>query len=169
MSTWFRTYGFAEVEENLLIGAFPLDSEDVAMLSWQRVDRVLNLVQDDEYPGGEHEAVEEALHEAGIEEYRLETIDHGQLPVDLIDAAVSAMQEWLEQGHRIYLHCRAGWQRSPALAAAVIAARDGIDVVEALARVQTHKPSADPLPHQLEDLRSWWDARRGQAAPAAES
>ena len=37
------------------------------------------------------------------------------------------------------------------------AAGDEID--EALDYVQRRKPSADPLPHQREDLRRWWAAR----------
>ena len=37
--------------------------------------------------------------------------------------------------------------------------REGIDIDEALAYVQARKPTADPLPHQREDLRRWWAAR----------
>jgi hypothetical protein len=40
----------------------------------------------------------------------------------------------------------------------------GIDVDEALAHVQARKPSADPLPHQREDLRRWWQERGAHAA-----
>ena len=46
------------------------------------------------------------------------------------------MQEvgrWLDAGERTYLHCRAGWQRSAAVAAGVVAVRAGIDIDEALA------------------------------------
>jgi hypothetical protein len=45
------------------------------------------------------------------------------------------------------------------VAAGVVALRDGLDIEEALAFVQRRKPSADPLPHQREDLRRWWDER----------
>lgn len=149
-----------------MIGAYPLDADDVAMLSCQQIDRVLNLVQDSEYSSGEHALVEQALHDAGIEEYRLEMVDYGNLPAEVIEAAVVELRDWLEQGHRVYMHCRAGWQRSAALAAAIVAVRENIDIDDALAAVQSRKPSADPLPHQREDLRRWWEARRGQAAPA---
>ncbi len=37
----------------------------------------------------------------------------------------------------------------------------GIDIDEALDAVRLRKPSADPLPHQREDLRRWWEGRRG--------
>jgi protein-tyrosine phosphatase len=67
--------------------------------------------------------------------------------------------EWLREGQNVYVHCRAGWQRSAAIAAALIAVRDGVDIDEAIAQVQLRKPSADPLPHQREDLWRWWHER----------
>ena len=62
---------------------------------------------------------------------------------------------------RTYLHCRAGWQRSAAVAAGIVAVREGMEIEDALAFVQLRKPSADPLPHQREDLRRWWEQREG--------
>ena len=69
------------------------------------------------------------------------------------------VNEWLHEGHRVYLHCRAGWQRSAAIAAGVVAIREGVGIDEALTMVQQRKPSADPLPHQVEDLEWWWQER----------
>jgi protein-tyrosine phosphatase len=159
VSTWFRTYGFADVDDQLLIGAYPLDDDDVATLESAGVERVLNLVQDDEYRGGEREGVEAALAAAGIEEHRLDLVDYGRLPPTQLDAAVHEVATWLDEGRRTYIHCRAGWQRSAAVAAGVIALRRGMDIEEALTYVQQRKPTADPLPHQRADLRRWWEGR----------
>ncbi len=157
MSTWFRTYGFAELSDGLLIGCYPLDPEDAAMLQWAGVDRVLNLVEDGEYRPGEREALERAFAELGIQEQRLPFPDYGGLPGGLIDRAVATVADWLDEGHHVYVHCRAGWQRSPAIATAVLAARDDLDIDEALEAVRAQKPSADPLAHQREDLWRWWE------------
>ena len=86
--------------------------------------------------------------------------DFGQLPADELAAAVATVHEWLEEGYRVYMHCRAGWQRSAAVAAGVVALREQVDIAAALERVQTRKPSADPLPHQREDLARWWEGRQ---------
>lgn len=171
MSTWFRTYGFADVCDGLLIGAYPLDAEDVGMLEWVGVQRILNLVEDREYDFGRRGVIESALAGAGIEERRLALTDYGGIPPDELESAVQVVQTWLEEGLRTYLHCRAGWQRSAAVAAGVIALREGIDIDDALSAVQRRKPSADPLPHQREDLRRWWESREHLAAedPAGES
>jgi protein-tyrosine phosphatase len=160
VSRWFRSYGFAEVHDDLLVGAYPLDAEDVAALSRAGVQRVLNLTEDEEYRPGERGRVERALAKAGIEERRLSLIDYGGLPPDAIEAAVQAVSAWLDEGARTYLHCRAGWQRSAAVAAGVVALRTGCEIDDAVAYIQERKPSSDPLPHQREDLRRWWAARR---------
>ena len=167
VSTWFRTYGFADVLDGLLIGAYPLDRDDVGMLEWVGIERVLNLVEDEEYRPGDREKVESALEDAGIDEYRLELTDYGGLSADELEIAVLEINAWLDDGIRTYLHCRAGWQRSAAIAAGVVAVRSGIDIDDALAFVQSRKPSADPLPHQRADLRAWWDGRAGATARGA--
>jgi protein-tyrosine phosphatase len=159
VSSWFRTYGFSDVDDGLLIGAYPLDEDDVGMLAWAGVDRVLNLVEDGEYEPGERETVLSAFASAGIEEQRVGLTDYGGLPPAELEVAVRAVASWLDDGKTSYVHCRAGWQRSAAVAAGVIAVRDGVDIDAALDRVQRRKPTADPLPHQREDLRRWWAGR----------
>ncbi|MBV8219320.1 MAG: dual specificity protein phosphatase family protein [Solirubrobacterales bacterium] len=159
MSGWFRSFGFAEVLDDLFVGAYPLDEDDVRALGRFGIRQVLNLTEDEEYEGAERGAVERALVAAGIAEHRLRLTDYGGLPAETLDGAVSVIASWLDQGERVYLHCRAGWQRSAAVAAGVVAVRMDIGIDEALALVQARKPTADPLPHQREDLRRWWAGR----------
>jgi protein-tyrosine phosphatase len=163
MSRWFRSYGFADVFDYLTVGAYPLDEDDVATLVHAGVRRVLNLTEDVEYRPGDRRAVVDALAEAGIEERRLPLTDYGGLPPEALEAAVEQVDAWLDKSARTYVHCRAGWQRSAAVAAAVVAVRAGIEIDEALDQVQRRKPSADPLPHQRADLRRWWLAREKSA------
>jgi protein-tyrosine phosphatase len=159
VSDWFRTYGFANVLDELSIGAYPLDADDVRTLSGLGIQRVLNLVEDQEYRPGERDAVRRALAATRIEERRLRLIDYGGIPPDQLEAGVVEVIGWLEDGMRSYVHCRAGWQRSAAIAAGVVALREGMGIDEAIAYVRARKPSADPLPHQRDDLRRWWRAR----------
>jgi protein-tyrosine phosphatase len=161
MSDWFATYGFAEVRDGLLIGAYPLDAEDVGMLATMSVTRVLNLVEDQEYPPGRRFLIEAELREAAIQEHRMQLTDFGRLPSDRLEEAVQLVVRWLKEGALSYVHCRAGWQRSAAVAAGAVAVYDGLGIEQALDFVQKRKPSADPLPHQREDLRAWWQERSG--------
>jgi protein-tyrosine phosphatase len=164
VSSWFRQYGFADVLDGFLVGAYPLDQADVAMLAALGVQRILNLAEESEYEAGDREGVEAALDAAGIVERRVPLPDYGGLPPAIIERAVREILGWLEEGKLSYLHCRAGWQRSAAIATAVVAIREGLDIDEALASVQTRRPSADPLPHQRDDLRRWWDERKTASA-----
>jgi predicted protein tyrosine phosphatase len=95
-------------------------------------------------------------------EHRLPLTDYGDLPPEVLESAVTEVAGWLSSGLRSYVHCRAGWQRSAAVAAGVVAVTDDIDVDQALAYVQSRKPSADPLPQQRADLKRWWDERNRQ-------
>lgn len=164
MSDWFRAYGFADVYDGLVIGAYPLDDADVEMLSRMEIGLVLNLVADVEYPPAAREAVEAALAGYGITERRLPLEDFGRLPAPIIDEAVKDVSASLDAGETVYLHCRAGRQRSAALAAAVIAVREGVGVDAALARVSLTRRAADPLPHQRRDLQAWWEQRSNGGA-----
>lgn len=164
MSIWFQTYGFAPVHDHLLVGAYPLDADDVGALADQSVVRVLNLVEDSEYDRGRRFLVEAALRSHGIDEHRMRLTDFGRLPADRLEIAVDEVVGWMREGVTSYVHCRAGWQRSAAVAAGAVAVHDGIDIEAALDYVQRRKPSADPLPHQRRDLHVWWEARRRERA-----
>lgn len=159
MSIWFQTYGFASVYDHLIVGALPLDDADVRMLAALGVSRVLNLVEDDEYPRGARRKVERALADHDIVERRQSTGDYGTLAPELLEHSTAQLNGWLDQGEIVYVHCRAGWQRSVAVAAGAIALRDDIDPDQALLQVQNLKTNADPLPHQREDLRNWFETR----------
>lgn len=159
VSDWFWSYGFADVRDNVLIGAYPLDASDVSVLQRLGVRRILNLAEDDEYEPGQRSEIENALAAAGIRETRMMLVDYGRLPPEALEEAVTTVNRWLDAGERTYVHCRAGWQRSAAVAAGVVAVRDKLGIDEALEIVRARKPSANPLNHQREDLASWWNGR----------
>jgi protein-tyrosine phosphatase len=159
MSEWFERFGFGPVSEDLLTGAYPLDADDVGRLSEAGVDVAYNLCEDAEYEEGQREAALAALAEAGIVERRLPLVDYGRLSAEQLEEALGDVMDELDGGRSVYVHCRAGWQRSAAIAAAVIAAREDIPLQEALARIRERRPTAEPLPHQRADLFTWWSER----------
>jgi atypical dual specificity phosphatase len=131
----------------------------VAIVAGAGVDALYNFCEDCEYGHGERDAVEAELLALGIVERRLPLVDYGGFELDQLDRAVTEVVEWLESGLMVYLHCRAGWQRSATVAAAVVARREGLGVGEALCVVRERKPTAEPLPHQQADLVRWWRGR----------
>jgi predicted protein tyrosine phosphatase len=137
-------YGFADISDDLLIGAYPLDADDVATLSQLGVEQVMNLVEDDEYKPGARDAVGFALQLSQIPESRICLSDLGDLPAEAFEEAVQQVVDSLDEGRRTYVHCRAGWQRSAAVAAGVVAVRTGMDIDDAVAQAErrTSAPSA---------------------------
>lgn len=161
MSAWFTRFGFASVADRLLAGAYPLDDADVAELAEAGVEVAYNLCEEGEYEPGQRDAVARALQEHGIEERRLPLVDYAGLPPEALEQAVGEVLGELEAGRCVYLHCRAGWQRSAAVAAAVIALREDLPLGRALAVLRDRKPTSEPLPHQRASLIEWWKARAG--------
>jgi protein-tyrosine phosphatase len=159
VSEWFSHFGFEQVGDGLLAGAYPLDADDVDELARARVEVAYNLCEDIEYEHDQREEIEAALSEAGIEERRLPLMDYGGLEAAALERAVDEVLEQLEVGRCVYLHCRAGWQRSAAVAAAVIALREDLPLPAALEALRRRKPTAEPLPHQRADLIEWWQSR----------
>jgi protein-tyrosine phosphatase len=159
VSEWFERYGRAEVAEGLMSGAYPCDADDVSALAADGVTCVMNLCEDDEYEDGDRDAVVAAYASRSIAEERVGVVDYGNLMPGAIEVAAEQVAAWLNEGEHVYVHCRAGWQRSAVVAAAALALRDGIDPEEALAAIKRRKPSSEPLPHQLQDLRRWWRMR----------
>ena len=140
-------------------GAYPCDADDVSALAADGVTCVMNLCEDAEYEDGDRAAVVAAYASRSIAEERVGVVDYGNLMPGAIEVAAEQVAAWLNEGEHVYVHCRAGWQRSAVVAAAALAVRDGIDPEEALAAIKRRKPSSEPLPHQLQDLRRWWRMR----------
>ena len=159
MSDWFQRFGFATVAPGLLAGAYPTDQADVDTLADAGVQEIVNLCQDAEYHFGARAALEKALAARGIAEHRIELVDYGDLPEEALEQAVAEVMGRLDEGRQVYLHCRAGWQRSAAVAAAVIALREDLEIEEALDVLRERKPTSEPLEHQRADLLAWWAAR----------
>jgi atypical dual specificity phosphatase len=160
VSEWFEAYGFRTVGDGLVSGAVPRDEGDVDRLVAEAgVTRVVNLCQDVEYEGDERRTVQAAYARHAVAEHRIDLEDFGHVRPGALDAAVAVVVPWLRQGETVYVHCRAGWQRSATVAAGVLAVHLGVEPDEALGRIQRRKPSAQPLHHQLEGLWRWWRLR----------
>src|SRR3954468_23705978 len=109
MSDWFERFGFAEVGDGLLVGAYPLDAEDVAKIANGGADVVYNLVEDDEYGEGVRETLAAELEAAGVHERRLPLVDYGRLGREELDRAVAEVLEDLQAGRRACWRCARTW------------------------------------------------------------
>lgn len=59
----------------------------------------------------------------GIEQLRLNCVDFCDVPEEKLAAAVAFVHRHVEEGHSVYIHCKAGVGRSTAVAVAYLASR----------------------------------------------
>jgi len=159
VSEWFDRYGCDGVFDRLIVGSMPRDAEDVASLADHGVTRVVNMASNDEYEGNEYSAALQAYGRHGIVQARVESEDFGHLGAGQLERATALTTVAMEEDRIVYLHCRAGWQRSVIAGAGTISRATGQEPMEALRTVMALRRGADPLPHQITDLLRWWAAR----------
>ena len=93
-----------QVDEHVFIGALPL-ARDVPAMKEAGIRAVVNTCE--EYPGpvAEYEA-------AGIEQLRVPTVDFTPPSLDSVKRGVEFIEENVQQGKSVYIHCKAGRARS---------------------------------------------------------
>jgi atypical dual specificity phosphatase len=141
---------YSTLGSGLLAGRMPHATAHVEALHAEGVRTVINLCEEHEYWDGERAAVEAAFLHARIAEHRLPVPDGATIPPDVLDQAVAAAA-----GETAYVHCRGGRERSAAVAVALLAARRGITIDEALADAKARWPTCRPLPWQMAGVRAW--------------
>jgi protein-tyrosine phosphatase len=93
-------------------------------------------------------------------------VDHAAPTADELDLASRRVSELVRGGHEVLVHCRAGLERAPTIACAVLM-RQGWSLADAYRRVVEARHGAAPTEGQLAALRSLGST--GSGDPAKES
>lgn len=127
----------SSVLPNLLVGPDPRYPEDFRQLKKLRVSAILSLQADDEIHSGGIGSQREAAESAGLEFRSLPVTDFDRAELqEKLPACVSALAGLIEAGHTVYLHCAAGVNRSPTVAAAYLHWRLAWPLEQAVAHLQ---------------------------------
>ncbi len=122
------------ITEEVWCGA-TLETSDIPVLVALGIRRVINLETRELYDF-------KALARANIELFNIPLLDIDHpLPDDIIERAVSLIDEAAQRGNQVYVHCTAGWQRSPAIVACYLIHK-GISAERSLALVKEMRPVA---------------------------
>jgi protein-tyrosine phosphatase len=105
-------------------------------------------------------------HSLGVRVVSIPTRDWVSIPSRTFDRVVDVISRCLEAGNPVLLHCLAGVNRAPTLAAAVLCHRHGLSVEEAAAAVRRARPSAAPTPEQRKSLEAWYELRSSRERDA---
>lgn len=93
-----------EVDSDVIIGAFPF-ARDVKRMASEGVGAVVNTCE--EYGGPVDQYTE---HD--IRQLRIPTVDFTHPSLTDVERAVDFMVQQIEEGRRVYVHCKAGRARS---------------------------------------------------------
>jgi protein-tyrosine phosphatase len=95
------------------------------------------------------------IAQLGMARLQVAITDMGTPQPHDLDRAVAFMDAALHLGGTVYVHCRAGVQRTGAIAAAWYARRQGCSAAEAVARLRERRPDLEPMTFQLAAAQSW--------------
>ena len=135
---------FSRIQDNLIVGTCPTGVLDVRRLSQAGVGAVFNLQTEMDFAAlGIHWPELEHLYVASdIAVYRVPMIDFDEADIArVLPQAVRSLDNALAAGHRVYLHCTAGRERSPTTAVAWLYWCGGHSLDQALALVREARPS----------------------------
>lgn len=139
-----QTLHYDEVADRLYVGSYPQSPEDVRYLKDELgVTAVLSLQDDDDHEllGIRWDLLGSAYRRAGLLAIREPIEDFSPKALrKRLDDAVAALERLHSSGHRVYLHCTAGVNRSPTVAIAWLHRHGGLSVEDAVAQVTERHP-----------------------------
>ena len=109
---------FNRIEENIFVGTCPGNLIDVQRLKQAGITAVMNLQTKSDYVdlGIDWPRLESHYHQSNIAIYALPIIDHDDDDLTAkLPTAAATLADIVARGHRVYVHCTAGMQRSPSV------------------------------------------------------
>ena len=150
------------LDRRIAAGRNPLSVRDVASLRASGITHVLDLREEAEWtlPRFGGQAID-AMARLGIQRMHLPVKDMGAPDALDLDRAVAWIEKALAQGNaRVFLHCRAGMERTAAVAIAFWVAREGISYDAAFRNLRGKRAIFQPLPAQERAVKEWMAGRK---------
>ena len=97
---------------------------------------------------------EEELRRHGIQLLHLPTVDTRAVSQEMLDDGVAWVNQRLDLGHKVYVHCEHGVGRSALLGLCILASR-GLSPLDAVRTAKRARWQVSPSPEQLEAFRAW--------------
>lgn len=110
------------------------------------------------------EEFDDQVHGLSLASHLYVPIEDNTAPsLDNLDEGVRFIQEVVERGEKVYIHCGSGVGRAPTMTAAYLIDQ-GMSVEDAVARVTAVRPFIRILPDQMQQLHNF-AARQATTAP----
>lgn len=152
-----RHFTCDEIAPGVYAGRAPIFRRDVWKLQSLGVTHILDLREAHEWdgPGRRGSSAIMEIDRLGLARLPVAIKDMGTPSARHLDEAVGFMDAALHLGGTVYVHCRAGVQRTGAIAAAWYARREACSVDEAIEKLRVRRPDFEPMVFQVLAARSW--------------
>ncbi len=150
-------FEFDWVTDRIMAGRNPLTAHDVETLASQGITHFLDLREPKEWASSQYgsEAIEE-IERRGLKRLNVVVRDVTPPSTEAFNAAWRFLEETLsDERHRVYVHCRAGKERTAAILVAHHARRYDVGYVEALTTLQRGRSILSPTSEQESEVRRW--------------
>lgn len=124
------------IDPHVIVGAYPF-AGDIDALHQAGVRAVVNTCEEYEGPIQEYERL-------GLVQLRIPTTDFTPPSLADISRAVEFVQEHVEQGETVYVHCKAGRARSATVALCWLMKYRGLTAEQAQAKLLAARPHINP-------------------------
>jgi ADP-ribosyl-[dinitrogen reductase] hydrolase len=148
---------FNWVTERILAGRQLLTARDIEKLAKRGITHILDLREPLEWapPYYGIEALEE-IDRLGLHRLHLPIRDQSAPTIEDLTLADQFLEAALaDANNRVYVHCRAGMERTAAILIAYHARQNSISYETALDQLREGRPSLEPLPDQERIVRAW--------------
>jgi protein-tyrosine phosphatase len=157
-----RSFTWDEIAPGVHAGRAPIFRRDVWRMRARGITHVLDLRETLEWdePGRRGGSAVAEIDALGMSRLQVAIRDMGTPRSEDLDQAVTYMEAALHLGGQVYVHCRAGVQRTGAIAAAWFARQQHCSIDEAIVRLRERRPDFEPLIYQIRAAQAWLAARQ---------
>ena len=144
---------FDPIEPNIFIGSCPQNTIDVDRLHKLRVTAVLSLQteQDFKYHNIDWAGLQRDYEQCGIYVQRFPIADFNEKDLgERVAEPIKELNNLLNVGHRVYVHCTAGICRASATVIGYLCHYKGMQPQEALTYVRDKRPVVNPYMKAVE-------------------
>jgi rhodanese-related sulfurtransferase len=157
-----RSFSWDEVAPGVHAGRAPIFRRDVWRLRARGITHILDLRETLEWdePGRRGGSAIAEIDVVGLNRLQVAIRDMGTPSAAHLDESVAYLDAALHLGGQVYVHCRAGVQRTAAIAASWYARQQRCSVNEAIEQLRVRRPDFEPLVYQLRAAQSWLAQQR---------
>lgn len=139
---------FDLIQARVYVGSGPINEEDVARLKQMKITAVISLQTDEDLLARDTDWQKlkawYADNEINAQRFPIKDFDETDMTAK-IGQPIVLLNDFLNDGQRVYIHCNTGICRAPAVVLGYLCHYEKMSVAEAMRQIQIARPIASPF------------------------